>query len=74
MITADALALFGFTDFEAIHDPGSDTRLLLGWRDGTLLLAFRGTASRANAVTDLKVGAGASIAGCTPGLARPAES
>lgn len=55
MTTEAALALFGFTGFDAIHDPGSDTRLLLGWRDGTLLLAFRGTASRANAVTDLKV-------------------
>ncbi len=55
MSTAQALALFGFTGFEALHDPGSDTRLLLGWRDGVLLLAFRGTASRANAVTDLKV-------------------
>ncbi|KAL4439948.1 hypothetical protein ABPG75_002949 [Micractinium tetrahymenae] len=54
MSTAAALALFGLTGFEAIHDPGSDTRLLLGWKDGTLLLAFRGTASRANAATDLK--------------------
>ena len=46
--------LFGFTDFEAFHDAATDTRVLLSWRDGQLLLAFRGTASAANAVTDMK--------------------
>ena len=48
------MALFGFQGFEALHDPLTDTRALLAWRDGCLLLAFRGTASKANAVTDLK--------------------
>ncbi len=49
-----AQRLFGFTGFEAFHDIRSDTRALLSWRDGLLLLAFRGTASAANALTDVK--------------------
>lgn len=49
-----AQRLFGFTGFEAFHDVRSDTRALLSWRDGLLLLAFRGTASAANALTDVK--------------------
>ena len=48
------MAMFGFQGFEAMRDPLTDTRALLAWRDGCLLLAFRGTASKANAVTDLK--------------------
>ena len=50
------MGLFGFTGFGALLDPMSDTHLVLAWNDGTLLLAFRGTASKANAVTDVKVG------------------
>ncbi|KAL4856892.1 Lipase [Chlorella vulgaris] len=48
------MSLFGFTDSEALRDPTSDTHLVVAWKDGTLLLAFRGTASKANAVTDVK--------------------
>jgi hypothetical protein len=50
-----AQALFGFDQFEAMHDPLTDTRVVLSWREGCLLVAFRGTASRTNAFTDLKL-------------------
>lgn len=33
----------------------SDTRALLGWRDGVVVLAFRGTTSVANVQSDLKI-------------------
>lgn len=52
------MGLFGFTDFDAYREPKFDTRSVLAWRDGCLLLSFRGTASKANAVTDIKVGGG----------------
>jgi len=51
------MSLFGFTHLESFHDQQTDTRALLAWRDGCLLLSFRGTASKANAVTDVKVDA-----------------
>ena len=50
-----AQALFGFGQFEALHDESTDTRVLLSWREGCLLVSFRGTASRTNAFTDLKL-------------------
>ncbi|PSC69206.1 alpha beta-hydrolase [Micractinium conductrix] len=50
-----AMRLLGLTQgFKALRDPHTDTRLILGWSDGTLALGYRGTASRTNAVTDLK--------------------
>ena len=55
MSQAAAQALFGFDQFEAFHDALTDTRVLLSWREGCLLVAFRGTASRTNAFTDLKL-------------------
>lgn len=49
-----ARRLFGFTRMESFHDPATDTRVLLAWCQGSVLLAFRGTASSANIATDLK--------------------
>lgn len=63
------MSLFGFTDSEALRDPTSDTHLVVAWKDGTLLLAFRGTASKANAVTDVKVWRGLLAAGVGSGWA-----
>jgi hypothetical protein len=49
-----ARRLFGFSHLESFRDPATDTRALLAWRHGSVLLAFRGTASSANIATDLK--------------------
>lgn len=48
------MALYGLQGFEAFRDETTDTRALLAWRDGCILLAFRGTASTTNALTDFK--------------------
>lgn len=48
--------------FDALLVPGTDSRAVLGWRRGgggaadAVVCAFRGTSSRANMVTDIKVG------------------
>lgn len=55
-MTADhALKLFDLEGFEEIWDKTLDTRALLGWRDGVVVLAFRGTASMANVASDTKL-------------------
>lgn len=48
------MSQFKLTGFDSFQDPQTDTRALLGWRDGCLVLAFRGTASKTNALTDVK--------------------
>ncbi|PRW44314.1 alpha beta-hydrolase isoform B [Chlorella sorokiniana] len=51
-----ALALFGLQEWEEIWDPASDTHAVLGWSAAqrTAVLAFRGTASLQNVLTDAK--------------------
>jgi hypothetical protein len=60
-----AMRLFGFTCFEGFHDAKTDTRALLAWKPGEVLLAFRGTESRTNMLTGAS--SGASVAACRPG-------
>lgn len=60
-----ALGALGLEGWEEVWDPAVDMRVLIGWGRGNggpdggggrLVLAFRGTASFENVVTDLKVG------------------
>jgi hypothetical protein len=50
------LGLFSLEKLEAFYEPRLDTRCIVGWGGGTVVVSFRGTASKANAVTDAKVG------------------
>jgi len=51
-----ALRVFdGLTSFEEVHDEETDTYCIVLCSPDTIVLAFRGTASRKNAVTDMKI-------------------
>lgn len=50
-----ALGLYGLTDSELFWEVQLDTRCLMGWSDSTIVVAFRGTASMKNALSDLQV-------------------
>ena len=44
-----------WTDSELFTELKRDTRCLMGWNNNTIVLAFRGTASVTNALSDLQV-------------------
>ena len=55
------MSLFGLTDFAALQEPSTQTRAVLGWRPAggagapaTVVLAFRGTQSLSNVLSDVK--------------------
>ena len=48
-----ALSLFGMANHDVIDEPKSDTRALMCWGNGNLVLSFRGTSSLENALTDI---------------------
>lgn len=51
-----ALKLFDLEHIECMHDEEIDTKMVMGRNSrDTLVIAFRGTASTKNAITDLKV-------------------
>ena len=50
-----AMDMCGLTDSELFCELKRDTRCLMGWSDSTIVLAFRGTASMTNALSDLQV-------------------
>ena len=47
--------MYGLTDSELFCELKRDTRCLMGWSNSTIVLAFRGTASMTNALSDLQV-------------------
>lgn len=49
-----ALSLFHMTDFEYFYEEVTDTYAIMGSGNGTIVVAFRGTASTMNIMTDLK--------------------
>lgn len=51
-----AMNLYKLTDSELFWELQLDTRCLMGWNAGVIVLAFRGTASVTNALADLQVG------------------
>jgi hypothetical protein len=51
-----AMRLFpGMDQFDLIWEKVTDTKMLMAWGPGTVVLAFRGTASFTNVVTDIQV-------------------
>ena len=50
-----AMDMYDLTDSELFCEVRRDTRCLMGWSDSTIVLAFRGTASMTNALSDLQV-------------------
>ena len=50
-----AMDLYGLTDSELFCELKRDTRCLMGWSNSTIVLAFRGTASMTNALSDVQV-------------------
>ncbi|DBA92558.1 TPA: hypothetical protein ACH3X1_002782 [Trebouxia sp. C0004] len=51
---AFAMNMYDLTDSELFCEVKRDTRCLMGWSDSTIVLAFRGTASMTNALSDLQ--------------------
>lgn len=49
-----ALSMFGLEKAQALYETKGDTKALLAWGGDTILISFRGTASKENAITDLK--------------------
>ena len=50
-----SMEAYGLTDSELFCELKRDTRCLMGWSNSTIVLAFRGTASMTNALSDLQV-------------------
>ena len=50
-----SMEMYGLTDSELFCELKRDTRCLMGWSNSTIVLAFRGTASMTNALSDVQV-------------------
>jgi hypothetical protein len=48
------MKLYDLTAFELLWERESDTKAMIAWNDGTVVLAFRGTASLRNVLADLQ--------------------
>ena len=51
------MGMYGITDIKSFWDPELDTKAVLGWNGQQVVLAFRGTASFVNALSDLQASA-----------------
>ena len=49
-----AMGLYGLEHSELFWEKALDTKLLMAWNSNTIVMAFRGTASFANALADLQ--------------------
>lgn len=49
------MKLFGLEHSELLWEKALDTKLLIAWNNSRILIAFRGTASLANALADVQV-------------------
>ena len=49
------MRLYGLQELKTFRDPQRDAKALLAWNKATMVLSFRGTASFANALLDIKV-------------------
>ncbi len=56
-----AMGLYGLEHSELFWDKARDTKLLMGWSDNRIVLAFRGTASLSNVLSDVQVGSSESL-------------
>ena len=50
-----AMSLYGLEESELFWEKKHDTKLLLAWNRNTFVVAFRGTASLVNALSDVQV-------------------
>ena len=50
-----AMQLYNLEHLELVRDPLTNTKCLVAWGQDTVLVAFRGTANKQNAIHDLKV-------------------
>lgn len=51
-----AMQKYGLQHLELFWEKALDTKLLMAWSDKVIVMAFRGTASLANALADVQVG------------------
>lgn len=49
------MGMYGLKHFEMFWEKAHDTKLLMAWSNSRMLLAFRGTASMSNALSDVQV-------------------
>ncbi len=49
------MQLYNLEHLELVRDPLTNTKCLVAWGQDTVLVAFRGTANKQNAIHDLKV-------------------
>ncbi|KAK9866320.1 hypothetical protein WJX84_007327 [Apatococcus fuscideae] len=49
-----ALSLFNVNNYKTIREPVHDSKVLVGWGESAIVLAFRGTSSLANVRSDLQ--------------------
>ncbi len=49
------MQLYNLEHVELVRDPLTNTKCLVAWGQDTVLVAFRGTANKENAIHDLKV-------------------
>ena len=50
-----AMQLYGLEQLCVVREEKLDTKCFLAWNEDVLVLAFRGTASTRNAISDLQV-------------------
>lgn len=56
MATEDtAMQLYDLQQSELIRDPVTNTKALIAWSKDTILISFRGTANKQNALHDIQV-------------------
>jgi len=60
-----AMGLYGLEHSELFWEKAQDTKLLISWNKDTIVIAFRGTSSMANAMADLQVRHDFNIVRCT---------
>jgi hypothetical protein len=60
----EALELYELKHFDCIEEKETDSKVVFGWNDALLVVAFRGTKTVANVITDIKVRGGKSLVHC----------
>ncbi len=50
-----ALALYSLSAAQVFREPSGDSKAIIAWSSDTIVIAFRGTASFANVLNDIKV-------------------
>ena len=58
------MQLYNLEHLELVSDPLTNTKCLVAWGQDTVLVAFRGTANKQNAIHDLKVSSPSGPSAC----------